>query len=182
MTINLLVQIFKARKVMICALTALLLGNIGLYAYRSLFQAPRLIDLQNMWFEKRKLASGSLTDVATIYRQGTADIEMFRSRIPAKREFARVVGDIFEAASSNGLSVQGVTYKPETVKGEGLVLYEVTLNVIGKYAGIKSFIADIDRLKSMSSIDTISLNSSSYTKETVGLKIQLSSYLRSEEK
>ena len=180
MNITLLQQIFRARQRSFICIFILVIINGGLYAYSAVYQEPRLAGLQIRWAEKRRLAAGeAVIDTAAVYRQGKSDLEAWRKRLAPKKEFARLIGSLFEAAGNNSLKVGAITYKPEPVKGENLLAYSIGFSVSGKYAAVKSFIADIERLRDIAVVDNISLNGKA-TEESVALKLQLTAYFRVE--
>jgi len=179
---HVLLELLRTRRSVFIVLLALLLILVGLLLFGQLYQQPRLALLQKQWSEKRALLAGGQGDVSAAYRQGAADLEAFYARIPAKLQFTRVLADFYEVASNNSLKVIGINYKPEPVKGENLLVYGVTLQVAGKYAGIKSFLADIQCRPEFFVVDGISLSSGSSTEEMVGLKLQLSLYLQKDGK
>lgn len=180
---KLLLEIIRMRRRAIILLAILLLLDIFLYGVVS-YQKPRLGGLQSKLAEKRRLvAAGEARDVATIYRQGGADIKIFRDRIPAKKDFARTLGELFDLAENNGLKISNVSYKPGPVKGqEGLAVYEMSFSVAGRYPAVKSFISDILKWRNIITIETLSLNSAKVTEESVDLRVQVSQYLRMEER
>ena len=91
-----------------------------------------------------------------------------------------MIGDIFETAASNSLKVGGITYKPAPNKDENLLAYSIAFNVTGKYAAVKSFLADLMRSREIMTIDNISLNSISATEDSDDLRVQLTAYFRME--
>lgn len=181
MTRNQFLEVLKAKRMPIAVILVLILVNMGIVMYSQLVQEPKLVKLQNEWTEKRRLVTGG-GDLGTIYRQGTADLAAFQERIPLKRDFTRQMMEVFEIAANNGLKVKGITYKPEAQKEANLVVYGVTMSLDGQYAGIKSFISDLQCHGGLLTIDSISLSNTSMTEEAVSLKMQLSAYLRPEGK
>lgn len=178
---KLLLEIIKSRRRAFMAIFALCFLNVSLYAYVAFYQDPRLAPLRAKWLEKRELfGGGGKKSVDEIYRQGKTDLVAFNSRIPLKKDFARVMGELFNTAANNSLSIGGLSYKPEPLKGEGLLVYNVSFNVVGKYAAVKSFISDIMAMKEITAIESLSLNSGSATAESVDLKLQLGFYFRTE--
>lgn len=174
-------QIIKSRLKSFLCIAILVVANVGMYAYASIYQAPRLKALQDKWFEMRRQAGGgAAVDAATVYRQGTSDLAAWQARILPKKEFARFIGDLFETAGNNTLKMGTMTYKPAMVKGENLLTYTIHFDVSGKYAAVKSFISDIERLKEIAVIDSISLSSGKATEEAVDLKLELTAYFRVE--
>lgn len=182
MTKNQLLEVFRARWGTFAVILILALVNVGIMVYSTLYQQPRLAKLQDDWSGKRNLLAGGEGDFAAIYRQGTADLTAFQQRIPLKRDFTREMMEIFEIAANNGLKVKGISYKPEAVKESNLVVYVISMSLDGKYAGVKSFISDLQCHGGLVTLDSISLSSSSMTEEAVSLKVQLSAYLRTEGK
>lgn len=181
MNLKFVKEVIRARQKTFILLAILALLDIVLYIYASAYQTPHLADLQNEWFEKRRLTSGGVAqDAAAVYRQGMKDLAVWNARIAPKKDFTRFIGDLFETAANNALVVGGVTYKPVLTKQEKLVAFSIGFNVSGKYASVKSFIADLGRLRDIMTIDNISLNNSKLTEETVDMKLQLTTYFRLE--
>lgn len=182
MTRHQLLGILRERRVALAVILVLVMTNIGLGVYSRAYQQPKLAKLQDEWSGKRNLVAGGEGDLAAIYRQGAADLAVFQERIPQKRDFTREMMEVFEISANNGLKVKGISYKPEALKDSNLVVYGVSMTLDGKYAGIKSFISDLQCHGGLLTIDSISLSSGSMTEEAVSLKMQLSAYLRQEEK
>jgi len=182
-----IIENIRARKKSFIAILALFLVDIALVVYAALYQTPRLeslqsqwLGLQSQWLEKRKSTIvDAAQDTAAVYRQGVADLTLWRARISPKRGFARFVGSLFETAANNSLSFKGVTYKVTQIKKEELVTYTLDFNVMGKYAAVKSFLADIGRMPEILTVDTIALaNSKTTGEDAVALRVQLTVYLR----
>ncbi|SNB45280.1 type 4a pilus biogenesis protein PilO [Geobacter sp. DSM 9736] len=182
MNIEFIRQVVQTRQMTFGALALLLIANLGLYLFTTIYQAPRLSALQAQAAEKRQLASAGITqDAATIFRQGKADLATWESRIAPKKEFARFVGELFEVAAGNSLKVGGVTYKVAPIKEEkNLLAFSIGFNVAGKYAGIKSFISDLSRMRDIMYIENLALNNPRATEEVVDLKLQLTAIFRME--
>ncbi len=180
MNFRMLRQIIASRRKSLIGIALLIGANIALYVCSSSYLEPQVSSLQNKWSEKRRLAAAEGTmDAAAIYRQGTTDLAAWRERIYPKKDFARFIGDLFEAAGNNSLKVGAITYQPKPNKNENLLVYSIGFNVSGKYAAIKSFIADVEKLREMAVIDNVSLNAKS-TEEKVDMKLQLTAYFRME--
>lgn len=181
MNVEFLKEVYQARRKTLLILLALFLVNVAAYLYTALYQAPRLASLRGQVAEKQQLHSGGVTqDAAAVYRQGKADLVAWRERIPPKKEFTRLVGELFELASSNSLGIGGVTYKPLPLKEENLLGFSIGFNVSGKYAAIKSFVSDLARSREIMHIDSLALNNSRPTEESIDMKLQLTAYFRLE--
>jgi type IV pilus assembly protein PilO len=178
---KLFLLIIKGRKKTFVFLVALLAVNVGIYLYLAIFQEPRLELLRKSRVEmRRQTERGENWNPSAVFSQGTADLATFQARMPTKKEYARLVGELFEMAANNGLQVNGISYKPAPLKDEKLLLYTITLGVAGKYAAVKSFIADMEQLHDLVTIDHISLDGDSMTEESVKMQLQLTAYLRVE--
>jgi type IV pilus assembly protein PilO len=182
MNIKVVKEILKAQSRVFILILSLLVLNIALFMFSFIYQNPRLENLQNQWFEKRKLATGgSVADAATIYQQGIKDLKIWRDRILPKKGFARFVGTLYETTANNSLSFKGVTYKVIQIKEQGLAAYTLNFNVVGKYAAVKSFISDLQRMPEIFAMENLSLNNNNSIEDAVDLKVQLTVYLRMEE-
>jgi len=184
---RLLKETFIARRRSVFLIIFLLIINIISFIYLWGYQEPQLAALQSSWFEKRqKHSESNVVNIAAIYAQGTKDLQVWNSRILPKKDFVRLVEELFELAGNNSLTVKSVTYKPEKIKEEGeikqekLLTYAIDFTVSGNYAGVKSLISDLMRSPHIILLDNLSLKNSSQTKEDVELKLGLITYFRVE--
>ncbi|WP_243371223.1 type 4a pilus biogenesis protein PilO [Geotalea sp. SG265] len=170
-----------ARKRSVMLTGGLLFVNIASFVFLSVYQEPRVASLQTSWFEKRQQSSRTdIRDAATVYAQGTKDLQTWDARILPQRDFARLLGELYEAAANNNLVVKSVTYKPGSIKEQGLLAYTIDFSVSGRYAGLKSLISDLQRSRQIIVLDNLSLANTSQTKEEVDLKLRLTTYFRME--
>jgi len=177
---KLLFEIIKARKKSFILILVLLTGNALIYFYTSSFQQARIETMQNNLLEIRRQNTGGGASMTSVYSQGIKDLAVFGSMIPPKKDFIRVVGELYDTAANNNLRIETIGYKPELLKEGGLLVYTLNFNVSGSYAAIKSFISDIGRYRELLFIDHLGLNSTGATQESVNLKIQLSAYFKTE--
>jgi Tfp pilus assembly protein PilO len=171
-------EIIQARLKSIIVLGVLLVLNVVLALYALFWQGPHNEALQIRRNEQQRLLASGGGDISAIYRQGTADLATFFTMVPPRKSFARVVGEILEMAQNSGLTVSGVTYKPDPVASGGLIDYTLSFSVVGKYAGVKSYFADLQRFKEMVVINHFSLAGGRTTEEVVDLKLNLTVYLQ----
>ncbi|MBP1752270.1 MAG: hypothetical protein H6Q57_1106 [Geobacteraceae bacterium] len=175
-----ILEIIRARKKSFLAIIGLLAANVLLYAFIANFQQSRLGKLRDEWLDKRRQSPAGKIDKARVYNQGKKDLDTFNSRVPPKRQFTRVVGELYEMASSNGLSIGSVGYKPELIKDRDILVYTLTFSVTGGYAAIKSFISDIERSREMLAIDHISLSRADISPDSVKFSIIVSAFFKAE--
>jgi type IV pilus assembly protein PilO len=181
MNSDLLRDIITIRRRSFGLLAFLVLVNLSLFLFLSFWQQPELERAQKDWFAKREAAArGVDRGVTASYREKERELGLFRERIIAKKDFAGFLSELFAAAKGNSLALKSVTYKPTPVKAEGLLSYSIGFNVTGKYAGVKSFIADLARFPKLVTVDSIALGNTSNIEEFVDLRVQLTVLLKME--
>lgn len=185
MNYRMLQDIFAARRYAFLFLGVLTLLAAGGYLYLSYWQRPQLEKAQSDWFAKREaLASGETVADATRYRNALRDLAALDGRLVPKREFAAFVSKLYETAGDNSLTLTGINYSPGRTKEkggpEGILPYGVSFSVSGRYASVKSFIADLVRYREIATVDSLALSSKKQTEEEVGLQVQMTVYLKTE--
>jgi Tfp pilus assembly protein PilO len=174
-------DMIAARRNAFAFLAFLAVLNLALLLYLSIWQKPELAKAQSDWFAQREAAaSGQSVGTVASYQNGLRDLGLFQERLIPKKNFAGFLSQLFETAKSNTLSIKGITYKPTVIGGEKMVSYVISFTVSGKYASLKSFISDLSGYREMVTLDSLSLNSSSPTEESVDLKVQITAYLKME--
>jgi type IV pilus assembly protein PilO len=177
-----LLELIRQKKRLLLAALALLVINVVLYALTVAYIDPRIAVSQASWTDLRqRVAVAGRADVATVYSRGVADMKALQSRIPVKRQFPRVLGDILDAAASSSLVTGNVSYKPQTVKGRNLLAYGVSMSVGGSYAAVKSFLGDIQKMNELIVVDHMALSNSDLYEENVVMDIRLTVYLQGQE-
>ena len=177
-----LLELFRQKKRTLIAALVLFLLNIGLYAVTAGYLEPRIAVSQASWSDLRqRIAVAGRADVATVYSRGMDDLKKLSSRIPAKRQFPRVLGDILDAAASSAVVTGNVSYKPQAVKDRDLLAYGVSMTVGGSYAAIKSFLGDLQKNSEMIVIEDISLTKTDLYEENVVMDLRLTVYLQGKE-
>jgi Tfp pilus assembly protein PilO len=157
----------------------LLLLNMTLVIVVSNYQLPSLTELQAKWNNlRRQAAAAGQVDAATLYQQGSADLEKLKTRIPEKREFARILSDLLEAAASSNVKVGTISYKPEQIKGEALLSYQLSLSVSGSYAEVKSYLSDLQNIQDLLVVEPTAFINSDPLVENVVMNLSITVYLR----
>lgn len=182
MNFQTLLDMTAARRKTFTFLAFLLLIALGLEGYLAFFQRPELAKRQQEWFTKRDaLARGETEADATRYQRGMADYEQFRKLLIPKRDFVATIGQIYEVASRNSLSLQGISYKPgKLIDGTQVLPYAVSFQVSGRYGSVKKFLADMVGFPQMVTVDTMSIGNQKTTEDKVNLKLQTTVYLLTE--
>jgi type IV pilus assembly protein PilO len=176
-------ELIRTRRNWLVVIAFLAMADVGLYGFYLLKQSPEADRAHVKLFEKsRLLSSAGTSDQTSVYTQGKADLASFSSAIPPKKDFARTVGDIYEAAARNALSVGGTTFKPAAAGEAGFVSYLLSMNVTGKYPGIKSFLSQLQSLPQSMIVEKVSLagGSGKGSEEIVNLRLDLTLFLQKE--
>jgi type IV pilus assembly protein PilO len=177
-----LLELVLQKKRTLIVILVLLVLNIGLYAVTAGYLEPRIAASQTAWTDLRqRVAVAGRADVATVYRRGGDDLKKLASRIPVKRQFPRVLGDILDAAASSAVVTGNISYKPQTIKDQDLLAYGISMTVGGSYAAVKSFLGDLQKNSEMVVIDGITLTKSDLFEENVVLDLRLTVYLQGKE-
>ena len=176
---NYFLEIVRQKWHFLSIILFLLLLNVSLIIIVSTYQLPLLTDQQTKWNNlRRQVSQTGQVDAATLYRQGTADLEKLKAKIPEKREFARVLSDLFEAAASSAVEIKTISYKPEKIKDEPLLSYQLSLSVSGSYAAVKSYLADLQNNSELVVVDSVAFSNSDLFVENVVMNLNISIYLR----
>lgn len=178
MNYQMLRDIMAARPKSFAFLAFLALLAAAAVFYVSARQQPELEKARSAWFAKRdSLARGELLGEATRYHNAARDLDLFRKRLTPKRNFASLLEKLYDTGRNNSLSMKGVSLKPSKLKGEDIVVYSISFSLSGRYAGVKSFLADVSRFPEMVTIDSVALDNQSQTAESVTLRVQATAYL-----
>lgn len=174
-----LLEILRQKWRLLSVILTLLVANVVLGVFVSAYQLPSLEDLQTKWAGLRlQAARAGQTDPVALHRQGAADLEKLKTRTPEKRQFARVLSDLLEAAASSSVEVGTISYKPVEVKGEALLSYQLSLSVSGRYAAVKSYLADLQKNPELLVVDTVAFSNSDLFVEKVVMDLRITVYLR----
>ena len=179
-----LLELYQQKKRTLIAAVVLIVLNIGLYAVTAGYLEPKVAALQAAWSDLRqRVAVAGRADVATVYGRGVDDLKKLASRVPAKRQFPRVLGDILDAAASSAVVTGNVSYKPQkTIKGqEDLLAYDITMTVGGSYAAVKSLLGDLQKNSELVVVDGVKLSKSDLFEENVVMDLRLTVYLQAKE-
>lgn len=157
----------------------LFLLNVALGVFVSVYQLPALSDMQSKWNSlRRQSASAGQMDPTALHKQGIADLERLKSKIPEKRHFARVLSDLFEAAASSAVDIGSISYKPVPIKDEALLSYQLSLSVSGSYASVKSYLADLQKNPELIVVDSATFSNGDPFVENVVMNLRITVYLR----
>lgn len=174
-----LLEIIRQKKIILLLVLSLILVNAALMVVIASYQEPALVLSRSKWSELRtQVARAGRADAASLHRRGKTDMENLNTRIPLKREFARVLSDIIETASDSGVAIGAMTYKPLPIKEDALLSYQLSLSVIGNYAAVKSCLADLLENPELLIVDTVSMTNGDLYLENVVMTLILTVYLR----
>lgn len=165
--------------VILCALNIVVyLLVTGIYENRAEQLERQYISQQS---EVRKAEQGGrmAESPLVVYARGNRDLQVFYQAIPSKRELTGLIGEIFNLATSSGLKIDRISYKPEQMGEMNLLQYGLNFNVTGDYDQVKKFTHKIEQSNRLLTIDKMSLNSGQQGGE-VDLKLNLTTFFRAE--
>jgi hypothetical protein len=169
----------RAYRRRVALLGALLLANVVLLAFVAVSQEP---DLAHAREERRALlallGSASAKGSAGAVKDNRRDLEKLRGLIQAKRDFPALLEQMMASASTCGVVMGPVAYKPTTLKEKKLLAYELTLSVSGRYGAVKAFLFDLQILEGLSAIDGITLTCGDPYAEKVTMDARITVYLK----
>lgn len=176
---RILLEIIRQKKFVLLLVLSLILLNVAQMLFISSYQEPALVSSRSKWSELRNLvARAGHADASTLHRRGKTDLETLNTRVPLKREFARVLSDIIETASDSGVAIGSITYKPMPIKDEALLSYQLSAAVSGDYASVKSCLADLLQNPELLVVESVSLTNSDLFVENVVMNLNITVYLR----
>lgn len=174
-----LIEIARQKWRLLIVILILLLLNVTLAVVISTYQVPSLADSQAKWNSLRRQAAGAgQADTATLYKQASLDLEKLMGRIPQKRQFARILSELYESAASSAVEVGTISYKPVPIKEEALLSYQLTLTVKGRYAAVKSYLSDLQSNPELIVVDSAAFSNSDIYVENVDMHLNITVYLR----
>ncbi len=172
-------EIVRQKWVLLCIILVLLLVNLAFGIVYSSYQLPALAEAQTKWSDlRRKAATAGQVDATALYKQASADLDTLKARIPEKRHYARVLGDLYEAAATSAVEVGTVSYKPLQGKEEPLLSYQLSFSVTGGYAAVKSYLADLQNNPELIVIDMVAFSKNDLFVEKVTMELRITVYLR----
>lgn len=175
-------ELLRQKRNLLIAMTVLLVLTIGLYVVNNMYLTPAVIKSQASWNDLRqRVAVAGKSDVALVYQRGIDDLKIISTKVPPKRQFVRILGELLESAASSGVNTGTVSYKPQVVKGQPLLVYEVSMMVNGNYAAVKSFLGDLQKNNELLVVDAVTLANSDLYEENVVMDLKLSIYLQGRE-
>ena len=119
-------------------------------------------------FEKSKLQISKLHN----------DINMIMNEIPKEFSFLEYAVKIRSLIDENQLVFEdSLIFIPEETKNLSLLVYTTNILVTGKYPDIKQFVADIQNLKGLKYLNSVSITRGK-NRQSITLSLKLSVFLR----
>ncbi len=101
-------------------------------------------------------------------------ISEFYSRFPS--EYSQILTEFGKLAVSDGVTIEGVKYKPSDTDNSHLQLIEMDADLAGNYVSLAKFINALERDEMFFTIDSVELGGEQ--QGPVKLKIKLETYLK----
>jgi Tfp pilus assembly protein PilO len=159
--------------------TLIIIANLLFHFTIGKYQRKRIDELQDQYRIKRIIKVPQKNTDQIKLMQAKQDIEYFVSRLSLRTEFPTVIAELFQLLHNHGLSVNKMSYNPELIDFHHLLKFTTNFSVIGKYAPIKSFLADLQESKTLFCIDNLSIvNRSTQEEESIEIMLQISTFFR----
>lgn len=176
---SLLREIVRLKRAWLVVIALLFLVTVVLFILVDGSQAPRIAAARTNWSDLRRQAVlAGHADPAAAYGRNRDDLETLRGRIPPRRQFPRVLGEILEQAASCGLNSGRISYQPRAIAEQRLLAYGVSMSVSGRYAAVKNFLAELLGNRELVVVETLSLANADFMEERVTMDLRLTIYLR----
>jgi Tfp pilus assembly protein PilO len=107
------------------------------------------------------------------------DINMIMDEIPEILSFSEYAVKVRSLIDRNQLFIEGsLVFSPGKVQNPFLLIYSTNIKVTGKYPDIKQLITDIQNLKGLKHINSISMTRSKKDKTKITFGFRLSVFLK----
>lgn len=183
MNLSIVKQIALARRKPLLCLAIVCAVAMILRVFISAYQEPQLESTRAEWLKMRAAESHGAANISRelIFNNGRNDLAKLREKIYSKNQFARFIGEIYDAAGRNSLELASISYKHDLNKEEKLFKYTMNLSTNGRYLQQKKFIRDLYSLDNLLHIDAISLASQGGdSSDMVQLQTQITTYFKVE--
>lgn len=138
-----------------------------------------LARLQTSWAEKRRQAA--LKNQATVrssYQQAEASLNKVLAHLPARFEFPRVLGQLTDLAAASGVTLGGMSYKPQKAPFDGILVYSLHCSAAGNYGALKRFLTELQALDGLATVDQVGLTNPDPFEVKAVMELGLSIHLR----
>ncbi|MCK5312693.1 MAG: type 4a pilus biogenesis protein PilO [Desulfobacteraceae bacterium] len=107
------------------------------------------------------------------------DIKKIMNEIPQEFSFSEYAVKVRSLIDMNQLFIEdSLVFSPEETQNPSLLVYNTNIIVTGKYPAIKQFISDIQNLKGLKYLNSVSMIRDSKHRERIKLSLRLSVFLR----
>lgn len=107
------------------------------------------------------------------------DIKIIMNEIPKEFSFSEYAVKVRSLIDKNQLIIQNsLVFSPEETKNLSLRVYNTNIVVTGQYPGIKQFIADIQNIKGLKYLNSVSMTRDTKYRDIIQLSLRLSVFLR----
>jgi type IV pilus assembly protein PilO len=173
MNLTVIKVILQAHKKSLFCLAGGVILSLVVQIFISAYQQPRVDKARAEWLQERTAERNGMVALSreTIYRNGQTDLATFRKRIYPKKDFARFIGELYDAAVRANLEVGSIAYTPEIIKDSRLINYSLGLSLEGNYQQLKKYINDLEMSANLLHIDSLTFNAQEGGKVQLQLKV-----------
>ncbi|MCK5542485.1 MAG: type 4a pilus biogenesis protein PilO [Desulfobacterales bacterium] len=107
------------------------------------------------------------------------DIKMIMNEIPKEFSFSEYAVKVRSLIDANQLVIEdSLIFNPKETESPFLLVYNTNIIVTGNYSNIKQFIADIQNLKGLKDLNSVSMTRDEKYRDIIKLSLRLSVFLR----
>jgi Tfp pilus assembly protein PilO len=155
------------KRLIIGALTILLLGDAALVYFNSKLLSPTIARQQTLTNETRQLALVKAdieraTKIRATIPEVLKKFDQFEgSLLPASKGYSVLAQEMDQYAQDSHLIVEGTQFHPKDVAGRNLTELLMDASVTGDYNGIVTFLNRLQRSKNVYIVDSLAVDTAS---------------------
>ncbi len=105
------------------------------------------------------------------------DLDHFYQMMPARTGLGNFIGRLYSYAEDAGIDIDQISYAAKPVKDVGLLSYQLSFAVSGRYSQLKKFIYQLENSPSLLILQKIALDEARQKKKkVVNLQLQLQTF------
>lgn len=160
-------------------LAASLLSLLIVLFFISAAMGKKVSGLRFKWDEKnRAISLQNPTDAVTLYRQRADELNILKGRMPVRYDLPVIIGQLTDLASSQKLAIGSINYKQAKSQLPAHVSYIISSSVNGDYASLKRFLAKLQGMDGLSTVNSFMLYNNDPFEVNAGMDFEITVHLR----
>ena len=169
MEYNRLINAFRFNRFFWIAFGLLIAANVFFYFIFVTHQKDSVREVQNRYKLKRQTGTLEKSDHHHSLIKTKEMLAGFKAQLHPKAGFTEVVREFFDIMHKQGLSVEKMSYKPQSIDFKGLLKYSTSVTLTGNYPRLKAFLAGVQNSGQLFCIEKVSFVNRSSTRRRTGM-------------